>query len=69
MIEFKKGDRVIYDRGEAAEQVGLSRTVEATVMLVSEGHGDLKYTKPLYHIEWPPKGHAVVYAKSLQAID
>lgn len=69
MTQFKKDDRVIYVRGEVAESVGLSKEVWAKVTKVSVGDGVMRYSQPLYHIEWPPTGYAVVYAKSLRPME
>ncbi len=65
MPEFKRGDKVVYHRGAAAEAVGLTPTVAATVDKVSGGIYGIKYEKPLYHISWPPTGKACVLGKDL----
>lgn len=67
-IEYRVGDTVIYNRGPSAERVGLSRTVKATVTMVStESDEAIPFSQPIYTIEWPPRGYTTVFAHDLSA--
>ena len=56
-FNFHIGDKVIYHRGQAAVNVGLSPDVTAKVIDVSTSYTT---KEPLYTIEWLPTGLAIV---------
>ena len=59
-FKFKVGQEVVYNRGDVAERVGLSRVVNATVYKRDDVYGT-----PIYQIKWPPTGRASVKESEL----